>query len=542
MKSISANIVDVLNQTVYPGTIHLENGKIVDIVKENEEYDTFIVPGFIDSHIHIESSMLSPSEFARIAVSHGTISCVADAHEIANVVGIDGLKYMCEDGASTNFYFNFSAPSCVPATNFETSGAKLDYSDIEKLIKDKKITHLGEMMNFPGVLKEDKEVIDKLNLARQYSIPIDGHAPGLRGKDLKTYIDHGITTDHESFSKEEALEKIKYGMKILIREGSTAKNFNELIGLAENYSDHMMFCSDDKHPNDLIKSHINELVRRAVSKGIGAMKALKMACVNPVKHYSLNIGLLQVGDSADFVEVNNLYSFEILKTVIKGELVAENGVSNLKFFPSKKINNFNISKKSTPDFIVPDKGKSIKVIKIIDDQLITEKSSFRLNPVDEKLVSDTASDILKMAVVNRYSDSDPAIAFVKGMGLKEGAIASSVAHDSHNIVVVGTSDDDIALATNVIIENKGGICYVNKNKNITEVLKLPIAGLMSDEPYDLVACKYDDLDMIVKMNGSKLSAPFMTLSFLALLVIPSLKLSDKGLFDGEKFEFTSLYN
>ncbi len=541
MQKFSANIIDVLNESVFPGTIYVESGKIVDITRENNQYDTFILPGFIDSHIHIESSMLTPSEFARISVVHGTVACVADPHEIANVNGMDGIEYMNEDGRKVNFKFYFSAPSCVPATHLETSGAVITAKEIEQLILNGSVKHLGEMMNFPGVIKEVPEVMEKIELAKKYDIPIDGHAPGLSGKDLEAYVSKGISTDHESLMKEEALQKLKLGMKILVREGSSAKNFNELIGLADSNYNNMMFCSDDKHPNDLIKGHINDLVKRSVSKGISAMKALKMACINPVKHYKLDVGILQIGDNADFIEVNNLNSLEVLKTVIDGKIVAENGNSNLVYFPSKLINNFNVSLKNSIDFIVPDKNRKVRVIEVIDDQIVTKKSSFRLTGEDGILKTDIANDILKIALVNRYMDEKPSLSFVKGFGLKDGAIASSVAHDSHNIIIVGTNDDDICLAANMIIENKGGICYVNKTKGISEILSLPVAGLISNDPYDIVAAKYDDLDMIVKMNGSKLSAPFMTLSFMALLVIPSLKISDKGLFDGEKFEFTDIY-
>lgn len=541
MQKFSANIIDVLNESVFPGTIHVESGKIVDITRENNQYDTFIMPGFIDSHIHIESSMLTPSEFARISVVHGTVACVADPHEIANVNGMDGIEYMNEDGRKVNFKFYFSAPSCVPATHLETSGAVITAKEIEQLILNGSVKHLGEMMNFPGVIKEVPEVMEKIELAKKYDIPIDGHAPGLSGKDLEAYVSKGISTDHESLMKEEALQKLKLGMKILVREGSSAKNFNELIGLADSNYNNMMFCSDDKHPNDLIKGHINDLVKRSVSKGISAMKALKMACINPVKHYKLDVGILQIGDNADFIEVNNLNSLEVLKTVIDGKIVAENGNSNLVYFPSKLINNFNVSLKNSIDFIVPDKNRKVRVIEVIDDQIVTKKSSFRLTGEDGTLKTDISNDILKIALVNRYMDEKPSLSFVKGFGLKDGAIASSVAHDSHNIIIVGTNDDDICLAANMIIENKGGICYVNKTKGISEILSLPVAGLISNDPYDIVAAKYDELDMIVKMNGSKLSAPFMTLSFMALLVIPSLKISDKGLFDGEKFEFTDIY-
>lgn len=541
MKKYSGNIVDVLNENIFPGTIYVDQGKIINITHDNEEYDSFILPGFIDSHVHIESSMLPPSEFARIAVAHGTVACVSDAHEIANVMGVDGVKYMIENGKTFPFHFYFSAPSCVPATGMETSGATIGVEEIEKLIQEEDIKYLGEMMNFPGVLRKFPEVIDKLNAAKKYNLPIDGHAPGLSSTELETYIKSGISTDHESFTEEEALEKMNLGMKILIREGSAARNFNELIGLAELNYQKMMFCSDDKHPNDLVKGHINQLVKRAASAGISRMKTLKMACINPVKHYNLDVGLLQIGDSADFIEVTNLVGFNILKTIIKGKLVAEDGVSLLEYKPSKLINNFNIDKKSIKDFEIQDIGKAVKVIEIIKHQLMTKKSSFKLTGKDGKLVSDIDNDILKITVVNRYFNTKPAVSFVKGIGLKEGAIASSVAHDSHNVIVVGTSDEEITKAVNLIIENKGGIAYVNSKKGVSEILSLPIAGLMSDQPYDFVAEKYDNLDILAKMSGSKITSPFMTLSFMGLLVIPSLKLSDRGLFDGEKFELVDIY-
>ena len=541
MTQYSGNIVDVLNETIYPGTIHIENGKIVKITKDDFEYKTFILPGFIDAHIHIESSMLPPSEFARIAVTHGTVACVSDAHEIANVLGVDGVKFMIENGKSIPFHYYFSAPSCVPATNIETSGASISAKEIEQLIQEEDIRFMGEMMNFPGVIRHAPDVMEKLEVAKKYNIPIDGHAPGLMGDELKEYIKQGISTDHESFSREEAFAKMMLGMKVLIREGSAVKNFDELINLAELYPRMMMFCSDDKHPDDLVKSHINLLVKKSISAGINKMDTLRMACVNPVLHYKLDVGLLQEGDSADFIEVNNLYGFHVLKTVIKGELAMEDGEALIDYKPARHVNNFVATEKTVSDFMVEDKGKDIKVIEIIDHQLVTAKSSFSLKGVNGNLVSDIENDILKITVINRYSDAKPVMSFVRGFELKEGAIASSVAHDSHNIIVVGTSDEEIAMAANMIINNKGGVAYVNKNKGIKEVLALPIAGLMSDKPYEFVAEKYADLDIMTKMNGVNISAPFMTLSFMALLVIPSIKLSDLGLFDGEKFELTDIY-
>jgi adenine deaminase len=536
---ISGNIVDVLNSKIYPATLKILNGKIVDIIKEKKRFKKYIIPGFVDSHIHIESSMLPPNEFARVAVIHGTVAVVSDPHEIANVLRVEGVKYMIRDARKSPLKFYFGAPSCVPATNFETSGAKIGIKEVEQLMKLKEIVVLGEVMNFPGVIKREKEIIEKIKIAKKYSKMIDGHAPGLRGKDLEKYINASISTDHECFTKEEALEKIKLGMKILIREGSAAKNFDELVSLIENYPEMCMFCSDDKHPDDLIKGHINELVKKALDYGIDLMKVLKVACVNPVLHYKLDVGLLRVGDPADFLVIDNFKNFKILKTFINGEVVAENGKSLISRKPSKIINNFNIGKKKVEDFSLPYKKGKIKVIEVIDGQLITNKTVVTPKIVKEYIVSDVERDILKIVVVNRYKKTKLAIGFIKNFGLKEGAIASSVAHDSHNIVAVGVEDGDICKAVNLVIENRGGISAVSKDKEM--VLPLPVAGIISNEDYSYVAKKYIEVNKMAKSLGSKLHAPFMTLSFMALLVIPKLKISDKGLFNGEKFEFVDVF-
>ncbi len=534
---ISGNIVDVLNSIIFPGTLSIFNGKITEIQKENKKYDNYIIPGFIDSHIHIESSMLCPAEFARIAVIHGTVAVVSDPHEIANVMGIEGVKYMIEDSKRVPLKFYFGAPSCVPATEFETSGAVLDSEKVEELLKMDEIKYLSEVMSFPGVINEDVEIMKKIKAAEILGKPIDGHAPGLSGKDLRKYIDAGITTDHECFSYQEAEEKIKLGMKIIIREGSAARNFEELIPLIEKYPEKCMFCSDDKHPDDLMKSHINGLVKRATEKGFDLMNVLKVACVNPVKHYKLDVGMLQKDDDADLLIINNLNDFNILKTYINGELVAENGKA---LIPKQKpiiINNFKTEKKKPEDFVFPFKKGKINVIEALDGQLITNKLIEIPKIENRNIVSDIERDILKITVVNRYQNTKPAIGFIKNFGLKKGAIASSVAHDSHNIIVVGVSDELICKAVNLIIENKGGICAVSENEE--SILPLPIAGIISNEDYRTVADKYSKLDKMAEEFGSKLLSPFMTLSFMALLVIPKLKLSDKGLFDGEKFSLMS---
>ena len=559
--SIQANLVDIPQQTIYPAEVVVSDGKIISITPDHDlrlPIAGYILPGFIDAHVHIESSMLVPSEFAKLAVVHGTVATVSDPHEIANVCGMEGVEFMIENGKTVPFKFNFGAPSCVPATIFETAGAALDSKDVETLLQRDEIKYLSEMMNFPGVLNEEEEVMKKLAAAHHLLKPVDGHAPGLRGDLAKQYIAAGITTDHECFTKEEALDKLQNGMKIIIREGSAAKNFEALIDLLHDYPNQMMFCSDDKHPDSLVLGHINQLCARAVAKGINVFKVLCAACVNPVLHYKLEVGLLKEDDPADFVVVKDLEKFEVVKTYINGELVAENGKSNPESFrdesgKSSVINNFSCNKKNIEDFEI--KGMSsyaktisnwfvaggannirIPVIEALDGQLITNRIEAAVGYDEEILETNIKDDILKIVVVNRYKNAPVAKAFIKNFGLKKGAIASSVAHDSHNIVAVGVDDENICKAVNLVIQQRGGISAVDNEKEM--VLALPVAGLMSNEDGYKVAEKYTAIDKITKEKlGSTLSAPFMTLSFMALLVIPHFKLSDKGLFDGDKFEF-----
>jgi len=539
MISVLGNIVDVLNSAIYPGTLIISDGRIVDIVREHNDYENYIVPGLIDAHIHIESSMLIPSEFARAVSIHGTVATVSDPHEIANVLGVNGVKFMIENGETVPMKFYFGAPSCVPATSFETSGAAIGVEDIEKLLQLDQIKYLAEVMNFPGVLNDDPVVSGKIRIAKKYAKPIDGHAPGLRGKDLEKYISAGITTDHECITREEALEKIELGMKILIREGSASKDFEEMIPLVEEHYGSCMFCSDDDHPDDLIKGHINDLVKRALDRGIDVMKVLRVACVNPVLHYNLDVGLLRRGDSADFIMVDSLDNFNILKTYINGEVVAEEGRSFISRGTSEIVNNFNVDKKKVGDFALPYKNGNINVIETIDHQLVTNRLIVTPKLENGCAVSDVERDILKMVVVNRYKDANVAVGFIKNFGLKNGAIASSVAHDSHNIIAVGVSDEYICKAVNLIIENRGGVCAVSQDHE--EVLPLPIAGIMSNSDYSSVAERYAEIDSMAKSLGSALHAPFMALSLMALLVIPSIKLSDRGLFDSDKFEFIDVF-
>ena len=504
---VQGNIVDIQNRRIFKGEVVVENDTIKEVRTANHNIKNFILPGFIDAHIHIESSMLVPSEFAKIAVIHGTVATVSDPHEIANVLGVKGVDFMIENGKKVPLKFNFGAPSCVPATSFESAGAIIDADDIKKMMENPDIKYLAEMMNYPGVLFDDKEVLAKIQHAKNNNKPIDGHAPGLRGEDATKYIAAGISTDHECFSFEEAKEKLSKGMKVIIREGSAAKNFEALIDLLPENYENMMFCSDDKHPDDLLLGHINQLCERAVNKGVDVFKVLQAACINPVKHYNLDVGLLQKGDVADFIIVEDL-------------------------------KDFNTDKKSSTDFRFESSAKKIRVIEALDGELVTNQIEAEALIEDGNLVSNTDTDVLKMTVVNRYKNDAPAIAFIKNFGLKEGAIASSVGHDSHNIIAIGVSDEAICKAVNLIIENRGGVCAVNASEE--NIVSLPVAGIMSDKSAQEIGKNYAELDKMAKEMGSKLRAPYMSLSFMALLVIPSLKLSDKGLFDGNTFRFTSL--
>lgn len=570
---ITGNIVDILKQKAYPAVIQIVNGKIKAINPESGTVDInpqlpYILPGFVDAHVHIESSMLIPSEFARLAVVHGTVATVSDPHEIANVCGMEGVEFMIENGKTVPFKFNFGAPSCVPATIFETAGAELNATDVEQLLMRGDILYLSEMMNFPGVLQKDEQVMQKIAAAHRLGKPVDGHAPGLRGEQARQYINAGISTDHECFTREEALDKLQGGMKIIIREGSAAKNFEALIELLNDYPEEMMFCSDDKHPDSLVTGHINQLCARAVAKGISVFNVLRAACINPVNHYNLPVGQLKEGDAADLIIVKDLKKFEVTQTYINGLMVAENGKSLLKSVGQvngdptdqpvardpKTVNNFSCEKKKPADFTYPAEYwrrqnnsfrtqlpstsqktlLSIPVIEALDGQLITNRTETEIEEGAIILSSNTSKDILKIVVVNRYGNAPVSKSFIKNFGLKKGAIASSVAHDSHNIVAVGVDDESICKAVNLVIEEKGGISCVSSETE--RVLALPVAGLMSNENGYEVAVAYTAIDAMAKSLGSTLSAPFMTLSFMALLVIPHLKLSDKGLFDADAFK------
>ena len=483
--------------------------------------------------------MVVPSEFARMAVRWGTVSTVSDPHEIANVLGIEGVEYMYESGKKVPFKFNFGVPSCVPATDFEASGARLDAADVDVLLQRDEFVYLSEMMNFPGVVYGDKQVLSKLASAKKYNKPVDGHAPALSGDMLEKYVAAGVHTDHECSSMQEAEEKIKLGMQILIREGSAAKNFEALSSLFEKNAEKIMLCSDDLHPDDLLKGHINLLVKRALSKGYEFFDVIRSVSYNPVKFYGLNVGLLQKGDSADFIVVNNLEKLDVIETYINGEQVFANDKVLMPIIEAESVNNFYQNTLKLVDLEIKSKGIKHKVIDVLDGELLTNKIVVDAKIENGLAVQNVELDIAKLVVLNRYSKAKPALAFIKGFALQKGALASTVAHDSHNIVAIGANDTDLLRAIELVQENKGALVAVCGKDEL--VLPLDVAGIMSSSRGVEVAELYEKLNKKAAEFGSLLRAPYMTLAFMSLLVIPSLKLGDKGLFDGDKFEFTNLF-
>jgi adenine deaminase len=537
MEKIKGHILNLVKRRWIKGELVIDNGTIADIIPHDDVPDRFIIPGFVDAHIHVESSMLTPYNFARKALTFGTIATVSDPHEIANVCGMAGVEYMLDNTNGAGLRFFFGAPSCVPATAFETSGAVLNSADIENLLGRDEILYLSEMMNYPGVLHNDPEVMMKINCAKKHQKPVDGHAPGLTGTDAIRYINAGISTDHECYTLEEALFKIEHGMKVIIREGSAARNFDALHSLISSHTGSVMLCSDDKHPDELIEGHMDRLVARAVAEGHDIMDVLQCATLNPIQHYGLDIGLLNTGDPADFIVLSSLEKVHVKETYIRGELFAKDGKCMLDEKKQPLINNFSCTKKSPEEFEVTISDQSYPVIGALDGQLITESRLLQVRSDNGLLIPDLDRDMIKLVVVNRYSDTEPSVCFIQGIGLKKGAFASTVAHDSHNIIAAGVDDESICEAVNLVIEAGGGLSVVNETEK--KILPLPVAGLMSDLPCDEVAASYKELDRMVKNAGSALRAPFMTLSFMALLVIPELKLSDKGLFDGKSFSFVA---
>lgn len=536
---IKGNLVDVVSQTIFPARMIIVDGKIISISKVQEQFQQFILPGLVDSHVHIESSLLLPSVFSRVAVSHGTVATVSDPHEIANVCGVDGVNFMIRNGHEGVLKFFWTAPSCVPATSFETSGAMIGLDELNKMFENPEIVALGEMMNYPGVIFQDSSVMNKIEIAKNFNKVIDGHAPGLVGDDLGKYVSAGISTDHECSTLSEALEKIEKGMKIQIREGSSAKNFDALWPLLNSHPEDVMLCSDDLHADDLLSGHLNKLIKRALNLGVPLFNVLRAVTINPIHHYGLTVGLLQVNHPADFILVDNLNDFSVLETWINGQCVYKIGEDGRQEKKNSIVNNFNSSKISSEEISLEPSGSRVRVIGVEEGSIETRKIELDIKSDFNKFLDE--NKILKLIVKDRYQNSSLGKALVKGFGDFKGAIASTVAHDSHNIIAVGSCDEDIVKAVNLIVESHGGIAFVNSRNNEEVFLPLPVAGLMSDQTADVVSEKYSAIIKAASENGCVLKSPLMTLSFLALLVIPSLKLSDKGLFDVITFSFTDLF-
>jgi adenine deaminase len=535
---IFGQLVDIHLRDIYPAEISFSNGIIENINRASNVPDVYILPGLIDSHIHIESSMVTPGAFSYEAVRHGTVGVVSDPHEIANVVGWKGVEFMIGDAERSPLHFWFGAPSCVPATDLESNGGRISAEDIEIIMTRLDIKYLSEMMNFPGVIFSDSEVIRKIAAARRNGKPIDGHAPGLSGENLKKYINAGISTDHECSSIGEAIEKISLGMKVLIREGSAARNLDSLKELYNLYPEMVMLCSDDLHPEMLVERHINKLIGRLVTEGFNLYDVIRSATINPVRHYDLEAGLLQKGQPADFIIVESLTGMDVKETWIAGEKVFDNGIRNFAYSPDQPINNFNCSQIIEQEIEIRNKHGRIRVIEAFDGELLTKELQIS-GQNSEVICADTKNDFLKIVVKERYKDSPAMTGLIKGFGIKDGAFAGSIAHDSHNIVCVGTNDKDIVRAINEIIKLEGGLAVSSRGE--IESLQLNIGGIMTTRPCEEVAKEYKTLNEIVRSLGCKMSAPFMTLSFMSLLVIPHLKIGDRGLFDVDEFKPVSLF-
>ena len=535
---VSGQLVDIHSRDIYPAVVSILDGKIMGVEKLESAPAIYILPGLIDSHIHIESSMITPGAFAMAAVKHGTCAVVSDPHEIANVLGIIGVEFMISDASQVPLRFFFGAPSCVPATKFETNGADLNHEEVKNLLERKEINFLSEMMNYPGVIYNDAEVHNKLNTARELGKPIDGHAPGLKGDMLKKYVAAGISTDHECSTLDEALEKISLGMKILIREGSAARNLDALKDLFNTHPEMVMLCSDDLHPEMLRERHINKLIARLISEEYNLFDVIRSATINPSDHYNLNAGLLRSGDRADFILVDSLKKMNVLETWIDGKKVFAKGKVLFTYMEGKPVNHFNCRPVKERDIMVINQHGDIRIIVASEGELLT--SEIRSSAGESGfVVPDLKNDILKIVVKDRYNDSPPATGFIKGFGLKRGAFASSIAHDSHNIISVGTNNEDIVKSINEVVRLKGGLAVSSENS--IESIKLDIAGIMSTRSCEAIASDYEYLNKLVKSMGCTMKAPFMTLSFMALLVIPDLKIGDRGLFDVKKFEMVPLF-
>jgi len=527
--------VDVERGEVYPGEVVFEAGRIKEVRRRRASYSRYLLPALVDAHIHIESSMLTPSRFAEVAVAHGTVAVVADPHEIANVLGVAGVEYMLRDASQVPLKFYFTAPSCVPAAPFESAGARLGAEEVAALLARDEVVALGEVMNFPGVVAGEPEVMAKLSAARRLGKPIDGHCPGLRGEALRRYVEAGISTEHECTSLEEAEEKAELGMKIMLREGSSARNLKALA----RFRGEAFLVSDDLHASDLLRGHVNRLLRRAVEEGIDELEAVRMVSLYPARHYRLNVGLLRPGDPADVVVVSDLRSFSCEECYIEGKLVARRGRTLFEASPPEGENTVRASLKSPEDFRVRAKKArpKVRVMVLIPGEIVTREEVVELPGREIEAVPER--DILKLAVVERYGGERVGVALVKGFGMRRGAIAASIAHDSHNIIAVGAGDEELAEAVNQVIRMHGGIAVVAGGE-VRASLALPIAGLMSPLSAGEVAAALERVNSAARELGCSLEAPVMALSFLALPVIPKLKLTPRGLFDAERFEFVEL--
>ena len=547
----NAGIVNVFSGEIIPGSIAVAKGYIIGFGSYPAKRvvnmkGRFVAPGFIDAHVHIESSMSCPTEFARSVLPHGTTTVAADPHEIANVLGAEGIGYMIDSSKDQPVNIYFTLPSCVPATDMETSGAKLGADDLLPFMDNCRIIALGEVMNFPGVICRDNEVLRKIEGMKKQIKPVDGHAPGLTGRDLYAYISAGIFSDHECTTEKEAKEKLNAGMHIMIREGTGAKNLEDLLPIINRQTARrVMWCTDDRHPHDIIKEgHIDYIVRSAIRMGLDPVIAIQMATINPAEYFGLNhVGAIAPGRQADLVVFSDIKNPVIEEVYFRGNLAAKEG----KMLPEIKrpapLNirssmNIDIAK---IDFSIPALSRQARVIEVISDQIVTGQSLIKVAVSGNSAVSDIKRDILKIAVVERHKGThNTGMGFARGFGLKQGALASSVAHDSHNIIIVGTNDEDMKTALEAVVKMGGGLAAAGNGK-ILAALPLPIAGLMSLQPLKTIKEKLDNLINISREFGSSLSDPFMTLSFLALPVIPELKITDKGLVDVSKFRIVPLF-
>jgi adenine deaminase len=524
---IHGKLVDIHKRKIFPATVTVEKGVITAIERNSHRGELFILPGFVDAHIHIESSLLPPSEFARLAVRHGTVATVSDPHEIGNICGISGVEWMLDNALEVPFKFSFAAPSSLPA------------KEVQELLIRPDVALLGQIDKGWKVLEKDPELMEKIAYAQRVRKPIDGYAPRLFGEDVKGYLAAGITTDSSCTTLSEAREKRTLGLKILVVEGSASKNFETLLPLLGQDPEGCMLCSDHLHAKDLLRGHMNLIIKRALEKGFDLFEILRIATKNPIEHYKLDVGMLRVGDPADLILVEDLTSLRVLETYIDGACVFKEETLMPKIEVTK-INRFNARMTKPEDFAIQPQEGELNVIELADNQMLTKCSSFIPKIEGGLVTTDVARDLLKIALVNRYNKAPPVVGFLHGFGLKRGAIATTISHDEHHILAVGTTDEDLASAINVLIAEKGGIALAHQGK--IDLLPLPIAGLMSALEAQEVATHYENLQEGAKALGCPLKAPFMTLSFLTHQSLPSLRMSPEGLYDVRSTSNISLFH